>query len=124
VSPHQLEYGLQRIRGALPALYRLAQGGTAVGTGLNTKAGFDEAMAAQVAADTRLPFVAAPNKFEALAAHDSESRLLRGGRRARVAAAVYAARRPLRGLPAARTGTLARVAACLHTHGGRGPTAR
>jgi len=67
----QVEYGLARVRAALPALYRLAQGGTAVGTGLNTKVGFDKAVAAQVAADTGLPFVTAPNKFEALAAHDS-----------------------------------------------------
>ncbi|KAF6259644.1 fumarate hydratase 2 [Scenedesmus sp. NREL 46B-D3] len=67
----QLEYGIERVKGALPALYRLAQGGTAVGTGLNTKAGFDKAVADQVAADTGLPFVTAPNKFEALAAHDS-----------------------------------------------------
>jgi fumarate hydratase class II len=44
----QVEYGLARIRAALPALYRLAQGGTAVGTGLNTKVGFDKAVAAQV----------------------------------------------------------------------------
>lgn len=44
----QVEYGIQRVRSALPALYRLAQGGTAVGTGLNTKAGFDKAVAAQV----------------------------------------------------------------------------
>ncbi|WIA42847.1 hypothetical protein OEZ86_008774 [Tetradesmus obliquus] len=67
----QLEYGIERVKGALPALYRLAQGGTAVGTGLNTKVGFDKAVADQVAADTGLPFVTAPNKFEALAAHDS-----------------------------------------------------
>lgn len=44
----QVEYGLARVRAALPALYRLAQGGTAVGTGLNTKVGFDKAVAAQV----------------------------------------------------------------------------
>jgi fumarate hydratase class II len=67
----QVEYGLARVRAALPALYRLAQGGTAVGTGLNTKVGFDKAVAAQVAEDTGMPFVTAPNKFEALAAHDS-----------------------------------------------------
>ncbi|KAF8057645.1 FUM1 [Scenedesmus sp. PABB004] len=67
----QVAYGIARVRAALPALYRLAQGGTAVGTGLNTKPGFDVAVAAQVAADTGLPFVTAPNKFEALAAHDS-----------------------------------------------------
>eukprot|EP00878_Enallax_costatus_P000751 GHUV01000869.1.p1 GENE.GHUV01000869.1~~GHUV01000869.1.p1 ORF type:complete len:490 (+),score=157.08 GHUV01000869.1:182-1651(+) len=67
----QVEYGLERIKAALPALYRLAQGGTAVGTGLNTKVGYDKAVAQQVAEDTGLPFVTAPNKFEALAAHDS-----------------------------------------------------
>jgi fumarate hydratase class II len=44
----KVEYGLARVRAALPALYRLAQGGTAVGTGLNTKVGFDKAVAAQV----------------------------------------------------------------------------
>ena len=44
----QVEYGLARVRAALPALYRLAQGGTAVGTGLNTKVGFDKAVAEQV----------------------------------------------------------------------------
>jgi fumarate hydratase class II len=44
----QLEYGIERVKGALPALYRLAQGGTAVGTGLNTKVGFDKAVADQV----------------------------------------------------------------------------
>lgn len=44
----QLEYGIERVKGALPSLYRLAQGGTAVGTGLNTKVGFDKAVADQV----------------------------------------------------------------------------
>ena len=67
----QVAYGVERVERALPALLRLAQGGTAVGTGLNTKRGFDAAVAAQVADDTGLPFVTAPNKFEALAAHDS-----------------------------------------------------
>ena len=57
--------------GALPRVYQLAQGGTAVGTGLNAKKGFAEAFAAEVAAITGLPFVTAPNKFEALAAHDA-----------------------------------------------------
>ena len=50
---------------------RVAQGGTAVGTGLNAKKGFAERFAAAVADDTGLPFVTAPNKFEALAAHDA-----------------------------------------------------
>ena len=63
--------GIARIEAALPRLHELAQGGTAVGTGLNTKAGFDEAFAAEVAALTGLPFVTAENKFEALAAHDT-----------------------------------------------------
>ena len=67
----QIDYGIERVKAALPRLYQLAQGGTAVGTGLNTKAGFDVAFAKEVAAITRLPFVTAPNKFEALAAHDA-----------------------------------------------------
>lgn len=67
----QVEYGIQRVKATLPRLYMLAQGGTAVGTGLNAKIGFAEAVAATVAADTGLPFVTAPNKFEALAAHDA-----------------------------------------------------
>ena len=56
---------------ALHNIYPLAQGGTAVGTGLNTKAGFAEKVAAKIAELTGLPFVTAPNKFEALAAHDA-----------------------------------------------------
>jgi fumarate hydratase class II len=67
----QLRYGLARVKATLPALLRLAQGGTAVGTGLNTKPGFDAQVAQQVAEDTGLAFVTAENKFEALAAHDS-----------------------------------------------------
>jgi fumarate hydratase class II len=67
----QLEYAINRIEATLPALYRLAAGGTAVGTGLNTVKGYDVAMAAAVADLTQLPFCTAPNKFEALAAHDS-----------------------------------------------------
>ena len=59
------------MKAALPRVYQLAQGGTAVGTGLNAKKGFAEAFAAEVAAITGLPFVTAPNKFEALAAHDA-----------------------------------------------------
>jgi fumarate hydratase class II len=57
--------------GALPRLYQLAQGGTAVGTGLNSRAGFAERFAEEVAKITGLPFVTAENKFEALAAHDA-----------------------------------------------------
>ncbi|MEE3626886.1 class II fumarate hydratase [Nitrospirillum sp. BR 11752] len=67
----QLAYGVERVKAALPALLRLAQGGTAVGTGLNARKGFDAAFAAEVADLTGLPFVTAPNKFEALATHDS-----------------------------------------------------
>ncbi|MDE1147368.1 MAG: class II fumarate hydratase [Azospirillaceae bacterium] len=67
----QLAYGVERVKAALPALLRLAQGGTAVGTGLNARKGFDTAFAAEVADLTGLPFVTAPNKFEALATHDS-----------------------------------------------------
>ncbi|KAA0582589.1 class II fumarate hydratase [Azospirillum sp. Sh1] len=67
----QVSYGIARVKGALPQIYRLAQGGTAVGTGLNAKPGFAEAFAEEVAAFTGLPFVTAENKFEALATHDS-----------------------------------------------------
>src|SRR6202521_151436 len=67
----QLEFGLERLERALPGPYRLAQGGTAVGTGLNTKRGFAGAFAAKIAAITALPFLSAPNKFEALACHDA-----------------------------------------------------
>lgn len=67
----QVEYGIARVEGTLPRLYQLAQGGTAVGTGLNAKAGFDARFAAEVAGLTGLPFVTADNKFEALAAHDA-----------------------------------------------------
>ncbi|TPX71927.1 fumarate hydratase [Spizellomyces sp. 'palustris'] len=67
----QVTYAIERVKTALPRLYNLAQGGTAVGTGLNTKAGFDVKIAEQIAEDTGLPFKTAPNKFEALAAHDA-----------------------------------------------------
>jgi fumarate hydratase class II len=67
----QVRYGIARVEAALPAVLRLAQGGTAVGTGLNAKKGFAEAFAEEVAKLTGLPFVSAPNKFEALATHDS-----------------------------------------------------
>jgi len=67
----QMRYGLARIEGMLPRLLELAQGGTAVGTGLNAKKGFAERFAEEVAKITGLPFVTAPNKFEALAAHDA-----------------------------------------------------
>jgi fumarate hydratase class II len=67
----QIGNGIARVESTLPRLLQLAQGGTAVGTGLNTRAGFAEAFAAEVARVTGLPFVSAPNKFEALAAHDA-----------------------------------------------------
>ena len=67
----QVEYGIARIKATLPRLYQLAQGGTAVGTGINSKAGFDVEFAKQVEEITGLPFVTAENKFEALAAHDA-----------------------------------------------------
>ncbi len=68
---HQVAMGIQRVKDALGRIYELAQGGTAVGTGLNTKEGWAEAVAAHMADITGLPFVTAPNKFEALAAHDA-----------------------------------------------------
>ncbi|MGH2629693.1 MAG: class II fumarate hydratase [Actinomycetota bacterium] len=67
----QLDADLDRLEAALPGLYELAAGGTAVGTGLNAPSGFAEAVAARVAELTALPFVTAPNKFAALAAHDA-----------------------------------------------------
>lgn len=67
----QIENGIRRAKSTLPALYELAQGGTAVGTGLNAKKGFAEAFAKEVASITKLPFITAPNKFEALATHDA-----------------------------------------------------
>jgi len=67
----QIAYGIERVKATLPRIYMLAQGGTAVGTGLNAKKGFAEAFAAEVAKVTNLPFITAPNKFEALATHDA-----------------------------------------------------
>jgi fumarate hydratase, class II len=67
----QLDDDLERIEATLPGLYELAIGGTAVGTGLNAPEGFAEAVAAKIAELTGLPFVSAPNKFAALAAHDA-----------------------------------------------------
>jgi len=66
----QLKLGMERIEATLPRLYLLAAGGTAVGTGLNTRIGFAEKVADKVSDLTGLPFVTAPNKFEALACHD------------------------------------------------------
>ena len=67
----QVENGIVRIEQTLPGLMQLAQGGTAVGTGLNAPVGFAEKVAARIAAITGLAFTSAPNKFEALAAHDA-----------------------------------------------------
>ncbi|MDB6180807.1 class II fumarate hydratase [Paracoccus fistulariae] len=68
---YQVEKGIERVKLALGDIYELAQGGTAVGTGLNTRKGWDTDIAAEIARITDLPFVTAPNKFEALAAHDA-----------------------------------------------------
>ncbi|MCY4152322.1 MAG: class II fumarate hydratase [Aestuariivita sp.] len=68
---HQVHMGIKRVQSSLNAVYELAQGGTAVGTGLNTRSGWAEAVAQHIAEITNLPFRTAPNKFEALAAHDA-----------------------------------------------------
>ena len=67
----QVALGIERLKATLPRVWPLAQGGTAVGTGLNARKGFAEAFAAEVARITGLPFVTAANKFEALASHDA-----------------------------------------------------
>ncbi len=67
----QIAKGIERIRSTLPDLMQLAQGGTAVGTGLSAPVGFAEGVADKIAQITGLPFTSAPNKFEALAAHDA-----------------------------------------------------
>jgi fumarate hydratase class II len=67
----QLENSIQHLRNALPHLRELAIGGTAVGTGLNAPRGFGEMMVERITEFTGLPFVSAPNKFEAMAAHDA-----------------------------------------------------
>lgn len=67
----QLTYGIERVCATMPRLYLLALGGTAVGTGLNTRIGFAEKCATEISKITSLPFVTAPNKFEALASHDA-----------------------------------------------------
>ena len=66
-----VDNGIRRVEAALPALYELAQGGTAVGTGLNAKPGFDVKFAEEVASLTGLPFRTADNKFEALSTKDA-----------------------------------------------------
>ncbi len=67
----QVGTAVRNIRASLPGLYELAQGGTAVGTGLNAPEGFAEQVAHNIAELTGLPFVTAPNKFEVMAAHDA-----------------------------------------------------
>ncbi|MFP4314123.1 MAG: class II fumarate hydratase, partial [Alphaproteobacteria bacterium] len=67
----QIEFAIQRIETTLPRLHQLAQGGTAVGTGINSKKGFAEKFADQVAKIAGIPFITAENKFESLAAHDA-----------------------------------------------------
>ncbi len=67
----QVKYGIERVKTTLPRLSQLAQGGTAVGTGLNCKKGFAELFAAKVSGITDIPFTTAENKFEAMAAHDA-----------------------------------------------------
>ena len=68
---HQIKKGIARVEQSLNDIYELAQGGTAVGTGLNTSPGWGAAVAKYIADETNLPFVTAPNKFEALASHDA-----------------------------------------------------
>jgi fumarate hydratase class II len=68
---HQLTKCIERIKGALGEIYFLAQGGTAVGTGLNTRKGFDKKIVAEIKKITKLPFKPSPNKFASLAAHDA-----------------------------------------------------
>ena len=67
----QISYAMARVKDVLPRVHELALGGTAVGTGLNTVAGYDVEIAERIAKETGMPFVTAPNKFEALAAHDA-----------------------------------------------------
>ena len=68
---HQIKKGIARVEQSLNDIYELAQGGTAVGTGLNTSPGWNTTVAKYIADETNLPFVTAPNKFEALASHDA-----------------------------------------------------
>ena len=68
---HQVRSAVDRVQSAMPGILELAQGGTAVGTGLNAPEGWGETIAARIAEITDIPFVTAPNKFEALAAHDA-----------------------------------------------------
>jgi fumarate hydratase class II len=83
----QVENGVARITQTMPSLMELAQGGTAVGTGLNAPAGFAEMVAGKIAGITQMPFTSAPNKFEALAAHDAM--IMSHGAIATVAASLF-----------------------------------
>ena len=83
----QVSLGASRIREALADLFHIAQGGTAVGTGLGSRQGFAEAIAERLASLTRLPLATAPNKFEALASHDAEAHV--HGAIAALAAGLY-----------------------------------
>jgi fumarate hydratase class II len=71
----QVAYGIARVEGVLPRLHELALGGTAVGTGLSSHPEWAERIAREIARMTGIPFVTAPNKFEALAAHDAQVEL-------------------------------------------------
>ena len=68
---HQVKMSIKSINNSLPRIYEIAQGGTAVGTGLNTKKGWDKSVAKNLSNITNLPFVSAPNKFEAIASNDA-----------------------------------------------------
>jgi fumarate hydratase class II len=68
---HQVKMGIKSIKSSLPRIYEVAQGGTAVGTGLNTKKGWSKSVAKNLSNITKLPFVSAPNKFEAIASNDA-----------------------------------------------------
>ncbi|MDA9210962.1 class II fumarate hydratase [Methylophilaceae bacterium] len=68
---HQIKMSIQRIKNVLPRIYEIAQGATAVGTGLNTQKGWDKLVIKNIANLTKLPFIPAPNKFEAIASHDT-----------------------------------------------------
>jgi fumarate hydratase, class II len=70
-----VRYGIERVKSGMPRMYQLAQGGTAVGTGINSPLGFAERFAEEAASETGLPFVTAPNKFEALSMNDAEVEL-------------------------------------------------
>ena len=68
---HQIKMSIQGIKKVLPRIYEIAQGATAVGTGLNTQEGWDKSVVKNIANLTNLPFIPSPNKFEAIASHDA-----------------------------------------------------